>query len=100
MNNKQLTVAADVLKALAHPVRLGVLQCLEKGEYNVSELTRQIGCSQSMMSQQLAILEQHQLVQCHKVGTVKYCSIKNPEFLKMLSCLEQHLENYVKREEF
>jgi len=98
MNNKQLNAAADVLKALAHPVRLGVLQCLASGDYNVSELTRQIGCSQSMMSQQLAILEQHQLIRCHKEGTVKYCSIKNPEFLKMLNCLETHLENYVKRE--
>ena len=95
MNKKQLASAAKVMRALAHPVRLGVLQRLASGEYSVSELTRALGCSQSMMSQQLAILEQQQLIVSRKEGTLKYCAIRNPDFLKMLNCLESHLQKYL-----
>jgi ArsR family transcriptional regulator len=95
MNSHQLETGAKVLKALAHPIRLGILQCLAEKTHNVSELTAAIGCSQSMMSQQVAILEQQQLICCHKEGTTKYCAIKNEDFLKMLHCLEKHLSQYL-----
>ncbi|MCF7853811.1 MAG: metalloregulator ArsR/SmtB family transcription factor [Candidatus Pacebacteria bacterium] len=95
MDQCQLESAAKVLRALAHPVRLGVLQCLAVGEYTVSELTETIGCSQSMMSQQLATLERQHLIVTRKEGTLKYCAIQNPDFLKMLNCLESHLHKYL-----
>lgn len=94
MTSVELASAAKVLRALAHPVRLGVLQCLAQGEYNVSELTERIGCSQSMMSQQLAILENQRLIATRKEGTAKLCSIENPDFLKLFACLESHLDKY------
>jgi ArsR family transcriptional regulator len=94
MTPVELASAAKVLRALAHPVRLGVLQCLAQGEHNVSELTERIGCSQSMMSQQLAILENQRLIATRKEGTVKLCSLENPDFLKLFACLEAHLDKY------
>lgn len=87
----QLEVAAKVLKAMAHPVRLGVLQLLRDGELTVTELFEAVGCSQSMMSQQLARLEVHGLISTRKEGTVKYCSLRNWEFLKVFSCMRNHL---------
>lgn len=85
--------AAQILKAMAHPVRLGVLASLVKGEQNIGELQQQLECSQSMMSQQVRILEQQKLIQTRKEGTLKYIRLQNEQFIPFFSCLLQHMEN-------
>ncbi len=49
MNNIKRELAARILHALAHPVRLGVMQELIMGDKTVTELYKALGCSQSMM---------------------------------------------------
>jgi DNA-binding transcriptional ArsR family regulator len=93
MNHHERNIAADVLKAIAHPVRLGVVEVLADGEQTVTQLYEQLGCSQSMMSQQLKILSQQKLVVVRKDGTQKYCSLGNPDFLKLFDCMRTHLRD-------
>ena len=95
MSNDERTMAAEVLKAMAHPIRLGVIEVLAAGERTVTELYEELGCSQSMMSQQLKILCQQQLVTIRKEGTQKYCSLRNRDFLKVFSCMHTHLRTYL-----
>ena len=95
MTNDERNMASDVLKAMAHPVRLGVIEELASGERTVSELYETLGCSQSMMSQQLKILCQQQLVSIRKEGTQKYCSLANRDFLKVFDCMHTHLRKYL-----
>ena len=95
MVNREREIAADVLKALAHPVRLGVIELLESGEKNCTELYEQLGCSQSMMSQQLKILSRQGLVAIRKEGTLKYCSLTNRDFLRLFECMHTHLRNFL-----
>ncbi|MEE9368607.1 MAG: metalloregulator ArsR/SmtB family transcription factor [Pontiella sp.] len=95
MNNDERIMAAEVLKAMAHPIRLGVIEVLAGDERTVSELYEILGCSQSMMSQQLKILCQQQLVSIRKEGTQKYCSLSNRDFLKVFDCMHTHLRKYL-----
>lgn len=95
MNNTKLELAARILHALAHPVRLGVIQELTMGDKTVTELYEALGCSQSMMSQQINIMSQYGLVETCKKGTVKYCKLANPEFLKLFSCIDKHIDNFL-----
>jgi len=95
MTDQEREVAAEVLKALAHPVRLGVIELLEDGEKTCTELFEQLGCSQSMMSQQLKTLSQQGLVSIRKEGTLKYCSLKNPDFLQLFECMHKHLRTFL-----
>ena len=95
MNIQERELAAEVLKALAHPVRLGVIELLENGEKTCKELFAQLGCSQSMMSQQLKILNQQGLVSIRREGTLKYCSLKNPDFLQLFECMHKHLRTFL-----
>jgi ArsR family transcriptional regulator len=95
MVNKEREAAAEVLKALAHPVRLGVVELLAGGEKTCTELYDELGCSQSMMSQQLKILCRQGLVDVRKEGTVKYCSLKNRDFLKLFGCMHTHLRTFL-----
>ena len=88
-------MAAEVLKAMAHPVRLGVLEVLANGEKNVTQLYEELECSQSMMSQQLKILCQQKLVTIRKDGTQKYCTLCNRDFLKVFSCMHTHLRKFL-----
>jgi DNA-binding transcriptional ArsR family regulator len=99
MNDDERHMAAEVLKAMAHPIRLGVIEVLADGERTMSELYQELGCSQSMMSQQLKILSQQQLVNIRKDGTQKYCSLRNRDFLKVFSCMHTHLRKYLNFED-
>lgn len=95
MNGNERKLAAKVLRAMGHPVRLGVLDTLRDGPMTVGDLHRALGCSQSMMSQQLRTLEYHGLIASHKEGTQKYCALRNRDVLNMIECLRKHLHTYL-----
>ena len=95
MTTEERNMAAEVLKAMAHPIRLGVIEVLAKGERTVTELYEELGCSQSMMSQQLKILCQQKLITIRKDGIQKYCSLCNRDFLKVFTCMHTHLRKYL-----
>ena len=92
---EERNMAAAVLKAVAHPVRIGVIEILADGERTVTQLYQELGCSQSMMSQQLKILCQQKLVDIRKEGTQKYCSLSNRDFLKLFDCMHKHLRQFL-----
>ena len=83
--------AARVLQALAHPLRLAIVQELMDGSLTCSQLQERLGCAQSTLSLQLKLLVDQGLVATLKEGTVKHCSIRNPDFLKLFTCLRRHL---------
>lgn len=95
LERSELEVAARVMQALAHPLRLGILQNLAGGERTVSELYKLLDCSQSLMSQQLRTLEQQGLIKSRKEGTTKFCAIRNPDFLQLFHCMENHLAKFI-----
>lgn len=95
MTQDERELTAEVLKAMAHPVRLGVIEILADGERTCTELYEELGCSQSMMSQQLKILCQHGLVSVRKERTQKYCALQNRDFLKLFECMHNHLRTFL-----
>jgi ArsR family transcriptional regulator len=95
MNQDEREITSEVLKAMAHPVRLGVVEILADGEKTCTELYETLRCSQSMMSQQLKILCQQGLVSIRKEGTLKYCTLQNRDFLKLFECMHSHLRTFL-----
>ena len=95
MNDQEREMTADVLKAMAHPIRLGVIELLSHNEKTCTQLYKELGCSQSMLSQQLKILCQQGLVSIRKEGTLKHCALKNPDFLKLFDCMHSHLRKFL-----
>lgn len=87
----QLAQGARVLQALAHPLRLGIMQALAESPLTCSELLARMGCPQPTLSLQLKLLVDQGLVSTSKEGTVKRCSLRNPDFLKLFVCLRRHL---------
>jgi len=91
MKNGNRQLAARILQALGHPLRLGAVQELQHGEKTFKDLQTALDCGQSMLSQQLKILEQYGLIQTRKEGTLKFCRLANPELLKLFACLDRHI---------
>ncbi|MER6526234.1 metalloregulator ArsR/SmtB family transcription factor [Streptomyces sp. NPDC001508] len=63
---RALQAASDLLKALASPVRLGIVRELSDGEKYVHELVAALGVSQPLVSQHLRVLRTSRIVTAHR----------------------------------
>ena len=83
----ELDAITDILKALAHEVRLKLMRTLlENGEKSVGELETMTGIGQPGLSQQLAILRKAELVQTRREAKLVFYSLA-PETLKSTATL-------------
>ena len=83
----ELDAITDVLKALAHEVRLKLMRTLlENGEKSVGELEAMTGIGQPGLSQQLGILRKAELVQTRREAKLVFYSLA-PETLKSTATL-------------
>jgi ArsR family transcriptional regulator len=69
---------AEFFKALAHPVRIHILEILRAGERSVQELQAALGLDQSTVSQQLAVLRAKTIVRARKEGTTVRYAVVDP----------------------
>ena len=89
---KHLEARAKVLKALAHPSRLFIIEELEKAERCVCELTEMIGADVSTVSKHLSVLKQAGLVVDDKRGNQVFYRGRMPCILNFFGCVESVLE--------
>ena len=67
------TFKAAFFKALAHPVRIRILEELVRGERSVQEIQSALGLEQPVVSQQLGVLRANNVVVGRKMGvSVRY----------------------------
>ena len=90
---------AQVLKAMAHPSRLLIIEELEQAERCVRDLTAMIGDDISTVSKHLSVLKQAGIVQDDKRGNEVYYRLRVPCILKFFGCVESVLEARAKNEE-
>ncbi len=84
---------ARVIKALAHPTRLFIVDELSRGEKCVCALTDQIGADISTVSKHLTVLKGAGLIQDEKRGTQVFYRLRAPCIMKFLSCVESVIES-------
>lgn len=70
-----LEAAAELLRALAHSVRLSLLRALVDGERSVGEIDQLTGVGQPGLSQQLGILRKAELVQTRREAKLVFYRI-------------------------
>ena len=86
-----LDARAKVLKAMAHPSRLFILEQLEKGERCVCDLTDMIGVDVSTISKHLSVLKQAGIVVDDKRGNQVFYQLRVPCILNFFDCVESVL---------
>ncbi len=95
MNKKEKTVLQEktkVLKALAHPARLWMVEQLEVGERCVCELVDGLGLDYSTVSKHLLVLKKAGVVTDDKRGKQVFYSLKVPCVLNFMHCIEAVIE--------
>lgn len=69
---------AEFFKALAHPLRIRMLEILAGGEKSVQDLQSELGVDQPIVSQQLAVLRSKNIVSARKEGTTVLNAVRDP----------------------
>lgn len=86
---------AAFFKALAHPVRIRILELLVKGEKNVQELQDALGAEQPVVSQQLAVLRASNIVAGRKEGASVRYSVRDPLIGELLNTARRIFNNHL-----
>lgn len=84
---KILERAARVIRILGHPLRLRLLERLETGEVNVTDLVRASGATQALVSQHLGILRAEGVVGTRRDGGRIFYRITEPKVHRILDCI-------------
>ena len=88
---------AQIIKAMAHPTRLFIVDELSRRERCVQELTEMIGSDVSTVSKHLSILRNVGIVDDEKRGVNVYYSLRCPCVLRFFSCVESVLKTTAKQ---
>ena len=80
---------ADYLKAMAHPVRIRVLELLREGELSVAEVQARLDPQVANTSQHLAVLRGAGIVTARKTGLSVMCAVRDPQVFVMLDALRE-----------
>lgn len=75
---------AEFFKALAHPLRIRILELLRGGPLSVSHIQDALGAPGSSVSQQLAVLRSRNILTTERRGTTIMYSVSDPELFELL----------------
>ena len=68
---------AEFFKALAHPIRIRILEILRSHARSVQDLQAELDLDQSTVSQQLAVLRAKNIVTARKEGTTVWYTVRD-----------------------
>lgn len=97
LNSEQLENAANMLKAIAHPMRIAILSYLE-GEQSltVTEIHEKLGIEQSTTSHHLGILKDKGVLISKRVGKNTYYALKHNNLSHIVECVSK-CSDYVEK---
>ncbi len=80
---------AKVLKAMAHPTRLFILDKLKERDHCVGELQELVGIDMSTMSRHLSVLKEAGIIGGNKQNNMVYYKLLCPCVLDMYHCVSK-----------
>jgi len=99
MDELAYKIKADFLKALAHPLRLQIIELLKNGEKNVTAIIKALNIPQSSLSRHLAILKETGMLKSRQEGTVIYYDIEDNDIFHVLRPIAEMLRKKLKKTE-
>ena len=91
----KMEARAAILKALAHPTRLFMVDELSRGERCVADLAELAGADMSSVSKHLSLLKAVGLVQDERRGVQIFYSLAAPCVVNFFGCLESVLQSRI-----
>lgn len=81
-------IRSEILKAMAHPSRLFIIEEISKGERCVCELTDMIGADISTVSKHLSVLKKSGIVTDRKQGTTIFYRLRVECIMDFMNCID------------
>lgn len=86
---KKLERVAFILKTIAHPIRLGIVELLDKHKrMSVNDIAMQLGIEQSLTSHHLNNMKIKGILQSEREGKSVFYAIKLEEVIKVIACID------------
>ena len=90
---------AGIVKAMAHPTRLFIIDELSRGERCVCELKELAGGDMSTVSKHLSVLKNAGIVEDDKRGLQVFYRLRVPCILNFFGCIENVLQENARRQQ-
>lgn len=97
MNYTQANARAEILKALAHPIRILFVDALSRRDLCVNELSKLVDVDQSTISRHLAQLKKVGIVTERREGNKVIHHLECPCMLQAVACTVAVLKRVAKR---
>ena len=95
MEERVLEMKAEVLKALAQPTRLKILELLRNGERCICEIVPAINGEQSNISRHISLMQKSHLVTTRKDGVKVMVRVRDPKIFEILDSIGTVLKKQV-----
>jgi len=99
MDERILELKAEVLKTLAQPTRLKILECLRSGERCICDIVPAIDGEQSNISRHISLMQKNHLVTTRKDGVRVMVKVRDPEVFEILNKVSSILKRQMKEQE-
>lgn len=96
MNRRVYEERAKIIKAMAHPSRLMMVDALAEGEKCVCELQELVGSDMSTVSKHLSLMREAGIVVDRKVGLQVFYSLRCPCIVSFFGCIETVMQSNAK----
>lgn len=92
-SQEQLLAAAQVMRAIAHPLRLRIIRFIDKNrKINVNKIYNKLKLEQSITSQHLRILRDANLVNADRDGKFIYYSINYDKMEQIVGSVDKYFK--------
>lgn len=95
MRHQLSNFKAEFFKALAHPLRISILDALREGELTVNEISQRFDVEQANASQQLAVLRNRNIVITRKEGANVFYSVSDKSIFKLLDAAKEIFNHHL-----
>jgi ArsR family transcriptional regulator len=90
---------AEIAKAIAHPLRIAIVNFLKDGEQCVCDIAQYVGSERSNVSRHLSVMVNAGLLEYRKEGLKVIYKLKTPCILDFFSCVSLVLKQQIKENE-
>jgi ArsR family transcriptional regulator, virulence genes transcriptional regulator len=89
LEHRQIDTATEILKSIAHPIRMNILCYLMDGEKNVTEIEKEFGSTISNISQHLTVLRKANIINRRKEANYMFYSLKDNTIQTLMETLKK-----------
>ena len=90
---------AEIAKAIAHPLRIAIIDFLKDGQQCVCDIAEHVGSERSNVSRHLAVMVGAGVLEYRKEGLEVIYKLRAPCILKFFSCVTVCLKQQAKENE-